>query len=51
LFFPLETKKTTFFAEILKILGSPALPSHAHGFSYIGVLRVLPQDSTTNNYD
>jgi len=33
-FFPLETKKTTFFAEIFKIqgaLGPPSPPSDAHG--------------------
>jgi len=30
-FFPLETKKTTFFSEIFKIQGAKVPPSDAHG--------------------
>jgi len=33
-FFPLETRKTTFFAEIFKIQGDLAPPSDAHGGVY-----------------
>ena len=47
-FFPLETKITTFFAEVFKIQGDPAPPSDAHGSkpSLLNLIDVLVYTAT-----